>query len=427
MKKKLAILLAVLMAFSMVTPVFGTVAWPGNDPSTDYVYGGGDIIYADEPPPILSGIIPTGQLLDFTIDPLGLLSAAQGQVIDLTQRNNEVLFDTPVLRASNSSSVPVFLNVALAVTGLEGITAVTTIGDLGRGTNTNRNVMMWMRPNVDVHHTDSDAFVGYTHVIPFGATAVNALYLLEAVPHELYVYTPAPNLELAWRPEEDAEEQYGTAFSFGGMFNEAANWGAYADPGDPDNLPDPIPPTPLAIGVQAVFTMTEIPADGEDGAYIDGLEDLIDHAVDTPYGLLPPFETVGAGDDYVAPTMVAWSTIIATGVLIPYLPPAAGFFGGNAMAGNFGSATNFIQSNSIGDGINISMRFFADGQDIDSVWISNGGAWTQLPSAHYTLADNMLSIIGWFETAPGQWQIRIVLEDNTDGPAWPTAYVNFQP
>jgi hypothetical protein len=244
-KKKLAILLAFVMVFSMVTPVFATL------PGAGTIIGEGETVGLPDVDEVLGGLLPTNVNLNFTIDPFGLLDLTPGQVIDTTEAiTNTVAFDIePLFRAYNTSSVDVIMQVALSLTDAAagapvGLIPVAT--EVAVTANDDANALFWMQPQTEVMTTDDAAFVGADRVLPVpGTTAVNAMFRLDAVPHQLMVVDPvgagnSADFEIQRLPI-DPDALNGTAVMLGGIFNEDGDWDGNEE-----------------VRLRAVFTMHEI-------------------------------------------------------------------------------------------------------------------------------------------------------------------------
>lgn len=313
MKSKTAIILAFVLVFSMVTPIFAASL------ETGQIVGAGDVPETDIPEELLSGVVPTAGNFDFTIDPFGLLDLTLGDVFDPdASPTNAVAFDTDaktVLGAHSTSSVPTILTVAMAVTNTDGTTTangVTVVGTAGEVTgNTNNNVLFWMEPNRTNLKTPANEatanFVGAGEVIAFGThgAPVTAAFRFAPIPTQLHVVEVSPALELERRPTT-VDDRNGTAFSFGGVFNQTATW-----------------TDAVNVGIRVVFNLIEAP---------EGITSI----VFAESGGQPVANLIASGDNvleasapgFVGPTLVAKPVLIGvTPSETPPDPPAVGFWG----------------------------------------------------------------------------------------------------
>lgn len=245
MKKGLSILVTLTLIVSLLAPFSVGATLPGNENVT----GAGQVTTMGVAADILGGVLPTAANLNFVIDPMGLLAidgTGANAVVDTTFRNNVIDFTgADVLEAWNTSSFPVLLTVNLSVTAGNGAGAVLTEAALE---GTAANVLMWMEPSAAVLTEaldDLDDFVGLGRVIPYGTTVVPVNFILQEVEHDIVVDGPAnPQGVVPVRLEQsDDNDQYGTAFRFGGLINPDASW------------------TGTTVSVSANFTMVRASAD----------------------------------------------------------------------------------------------------------------------------------------------------------------------
>jgi len=280
MKKGITILLMLSLMLSLMAP-FAVSAneLPGQGTST----GTGTVISYQSHGDILGGVLPTGNNLNFVIDPEGLLALTAGDSVADAEGSNAVVFggsktDGDVLEAFSTSSVATVLTVALSLT-TAGSTAVATAAAVSA--DDEANVLMWAEPGADVVNTDGDTFEGSGEAIAYGATAgdTTVKFLLDAVEYEIKT-TGAANASTGIIPTEqvrkaDTPNKNGVALKFGGIIN-INDTDVWSEVGN--------------MSVQAVFTMTKATV----------AEIAAKSTVATaPYGWMANHA------DYVAPTTIA--------------------------------------------------------------------------------------------------------------------------
>lgn len=273
MKKRIAMLLALVMIFAMATPVFadpgvvdGQIIGAGQVPAT-----------ATIDPMLITATVPTTVDLGFTIDPFGLLELEEGQVFNDEPVTNGVTWVTgayPVLYADNSSGFPVLFTADLAVTNADGtaaptgVTPVATEGALSAATPTGgRNVLFWMEPGVGntsvIERTYAEQAIAFgTHAAP-----ARVGYRIEEVPHQMIVTSAGPPANIDWEPIADDPVPNGVFMRLNGIFNHTIGTG---------NV-DWNPTGGTNIGIRTVFRAQQI----HEGATIP----------EQPYFRLPGVET----------------------------------------------------------------------------------------------------------------------------------------
>lgn len=281
-KRILSVLLAVILAFSMITPAFATLPSPGE------VVGEGDIVGADVTDLDLSALVPTNANLNFSIDPYGLLDMTLDTVIDeLVPVTNEVVFDnTPILNVSSRSARDLLLTVDLAVTKAENVEVVLEEAALTADNNEDAAILFWVEPNIarmDGTDDTTDDFVGFGRVIPFGEyeedDEVVLSYRLPALPSRLRLTSVDP-IEL----EEElvyTDDWVAVAFSFGGVFNQNADDWADVD-----------------VAIEVTFTVEALHANAAALAYVPGV-----------FALLSAGTNVNGTDNVVNPTFINFPAI----------------------------------------------------------------------------------------------------------------------
>lgn len=282
MKKGLAIFLVLSLIASMMMPFSVSATWP----PTGYLTGEGHPATFQTHADVLGGVVPTSVILNFAIDPQGLLGLTVGDTIADAVPSNLIVFGNPevedddVVAAWNTSNVPVVFNVELSF-GTAGSTAVFTEADVTEGDTA--NVLMWVEPSAEVA-TEGDTFVGIGLVSPFGTagdtTGGDVRFLLEEVAYQYVVagavdaqgVVPTNRVRVA-----DTPNSHGTALRFSGIINLEACW---EDVG--------------RMTVSALFSMVE--------ACETAVAAAATPSATVPYGWLNTFTT--GGDTYVPPTLI---------------------------------------------------------------------------------------------------------------------------
>lgn len=383
-KRILAILLAFTLAFSMATTAFAD----GRDttPQVGDVVGTGTIAGAEVTYLPLSAIVPnSADMLDFVIDPLGLLDLPVGHVLpDLSPSTNAVSFDnSPIVGVFNTSSIDVLLSVDLSVAA-DGVRVVVDEDELQTtDDDTEASILFWVELNVDdiTDTTDvtTDDFVGFAQVIAFGVGGstdddVTLCFVLPGLPSEFRVTAvDSPTVYLS-ETLEYSDDFVGTAFKFGGVFNENANW------------------DDAEISIQAVFTVE---------AYYVGATGVVAHP--TIFGLLTAGTNVdGAGAVVVAPV---------------FIDRPAGFGGEVALTAGFIVGDGFVAELTM-DGLTprqwIIVPFYGGGLYIESMYYQ--AIWPMVDGTSFGYvpgSGNLYIELGGATTATGS-DILITMTDGTE-------------
>lgn len=272
MKKKIALFLAVVMAFSTMTSVLATL------PTQDV---GDEVILAHIPglttqAGLAEGAVDTAAAFYIVIDPLGLLDLDDDDEIPDDPITNVVAFsgggNAPVYFAENIGVADLLFTVELDVVVDHGVTAVLDPDDVVN--DYDLNVFFWMELNAsDAFISDANAHNAHSHVVPFGydSDGIVAVYHLPAVANTLRITgidatnTPAAITAEA-TPDDDPVVGNGTSFSLGGIFNQYAIWGDVADG---------------AVIINATWTLAALGADDVIGTnpYVPGVIGLLNHGV----------------------------------------------------------------------------------------------------------------------------------------------------
>lgn len=224
MKKRIALMLAVVMTFSMFTTAFATI--PDPIQSSEAIGEGTVQPAVALPPPELSAIAPTAANLHFIVDPFGVTTLNVNDNL-LEGARNDVLFSGgSTLGAVNKSSVPVVLTTNLHVSTAQNANVVYAGGDVVR--HDAPNIMFWLEPAsapISTIPALTAPIAGAGQVVPFTAVAGGAdvHFLLDALPHWPRVTATQPAIVVEWE-EVDGAEPTGVAFNIGGVFNHLANW-----------------------------------------------------------------------------------------------------------------------------------------------------------------------------------------------------------
>lgn len=242
MKKKLALLLAVVMAFSMVTPAFATgLPTPGDTIVDTHIP---NLTINDA---LLRGTASTAVNLYFVIDPLGLLTLSPTDSIPADPVTDAVAWvggTAPEISATNQSDVDVLFDVEISVNATGGVNAIT---DPTASREGGLDVIFWMELNAASDWLAAATHTAHAQVIPFGTAPVSVTYHFPAVPHETLVdsvnVATTPASIVASRQPVDPSASNGTSFSVQGRFNNLADWGAAT----------------ATVGIQATYTMRVLP------------------------------------------------------------------------------------------------------------------------------------------------------------------------
>lgn len=386
MKKKIALLLAAVMTFSMFTTAFASGLRVG-DPIT----GDGTVQERVQlPVPLLNAVGPTANNLNFLIDPFNIADLVIGDNV-LDGANNEIIFTGgSVLNAINNSSVPVVLSTVLTVTDHANVNVVQAGGDVVRGVG--NNIMFWLEPaSANITTTPvavtapSNAFDGAGQVVPFTTGGTHVHFLLDARAHapivqHLPVTSPGA---IAWEPV-DGSTPNGVEYNIGGVFNHLANWSAI-NAGD--------------VRISVTHTLNVV-ADNAAGIRLhDTIPSLVTHGTNITPGVnvapvnlvdLPNIPT-GGGDGHI------------------YVGTGRGFRPGvgiSAINNNYNTPRNFgafgditvIASTTLtvtaGDVQGTVIPFYFEGRRPDEMALFFTDALTPIPAANATITDQGVTLVG---------------------------------
>lgn len=347
MKKILAIALSAALILSATSVAFAV-------PGDGIVTGDGDTLYIDTD--VLDIVLPTASMLDFTIDPQGLLGLdAGGKKLSELQGSGEII---PVgqVNVINESSYDVTLGVTLKArhnSSSHAATAITFFNskaafDSANGTQAtedNNNVLLYTAVSSEfISDTNSTTFVGLSDGFIFNATGINGVdqnKLSFVLPEAEYLVTPdvSPGDYLLTLV---ADTGSGVAFKLGGYVNTNADWSKYAEGIN-------------TIGLDAVFTAAKTTTSDIASAK-------------------PERAAVGMTNGADAYAVVSDLEFFA----------APGFITG---PGTTATALPSAVASSKGDSTNIEIPFYADGKTTKSLTV--GGSFA-FPQAEYVLSGNKL-------------------------------------
>jgi hypothetical protein len=249
MKKIFAFLLSAALALSMTSVAF---AAPGD------VTGDGTTYYVDTT--LVDMELPTGALLDFTIDPQGLLDLdADGKKLSELHGSGDII-PAGQVNFVNQSTYPVTLGVTLKAKSdstYDSGTPITFFNDKTafasanstQATEDNNNVLLYAAvSSVDISDRSATQFVGLTDGFIFNAIGINnvgANKLSFVLPEAEHLITPQNTNPVTYAIDLIPGSGHGCAILLGGSVNTKADWSAYAAPSG------------NTIGVDAVFSFAK--------------------------------------------------------------------------------------------------------------------------------------------------------------------------
>lgn len=378
MKKILAIALSAALILS-ATSVSFAVAGDG------IVTGDGDTLYIDTD--VLNIVLPTANMLDFTIDPQGLLGLdTGGEKLSELQGSGEIIPKGQV-NVVNESSYDVTLGVTLKAKHNSSSSAATAItffnskaafdsANTTQATEDTNNVLLYAAVSSEyIFDKNSTTFIGLSDGFIFNATGINSV-------DQNKLSFVLPEAEYLVKPNDPSPGQYsvtlisdtgsGVAFKLGGYVNTNADWSKYADGTN-------------TIGLDAVFTAAKTTsADTVTAAKTDRAE----------VGML------GTADSYAVVSNLAFFA-------------APGFITG---PGTTAVALPAAVTSSKSDPSNIEIDFYADGLSIQKIGLA--GINFTLPTAEYTLSGNKLIIkkdtgFTFASTSTGAKNMVLTLSDSS--------------
>jgi hypothetical protein len=247
MKKFLVFLLIAALVLSTSSVAF---AAPGD------VTGEGETIYVDADKVDME--LPTGALLDFTLDPQGLLGLDEdGKKLSELSGSGDII-PAGQVNFVNQSSFPVTLGVTLKAkhdSTSDASTAITFFANKDAFTSANstqatedaNNVLLYAAvSSVDISNRTTTNFNGLGEGFIFNATGINSVaanklsFVLPAAEYTIKPKNPGPGYDI----DLIAGSGHGGAIKIGGSINTKADWSSYADKTN-------------TVGVDAVFSFAE--------------------------------------------------------------------------------------------------------------------------------------------------------------------------
>jgi hypothetical protein len=381
-KKLFSIILALALVFSVSTGVFAAT---GPDTGTGTVTGEGDTVALDTE--IYSVVLPTGNLLNFTLDPLGLLGLADGSSAGLdTLTGGQIASDT-IAGVLNKSSVAIDLKIGLVITG-----DVTATDTASVGADTANNVAIYVRPsktNVTDTLLPTLKKVGTAVTGATLAEGADGAFQLNKTGYELNFLLGkakylAKNTGGVYTYEYDtaAANGNGTAITIEGRVNSNADWSEFVD-------------GTKSVGLAAVFSYTE--ADSAVNTALAG-PDLKDSAT-SPAPILGLKAAAGSTVTVPTPTYGFVANTFTTNVSNTQFMEGGSTYAGQA---DFAYST-------VGAGTIIGFAF--DTTDLATVYFGSGGAFYDVTTTFTKEAGGLKLASSWDTTAAGAYEIYIELQN----------------
>jgi hypothetical protein len=257
----------------------------GSETGNDTVTGDGETKYINLE--IYEVTLPTGDLLNFTLDPQGLYAIASGETKDLAALGGGAIFSNGTAAAINNSSVDVKLSIELTGTGNATFIAYDDTDEKTKDKvegDTANNILLYAVPSAVDISTEATEYVasGSGFVIEDSASSLE--FILGAAAYEIEnnadVYTATPKEGTG----------HGTAIQLGGYVNSKADWSDYVEGGS------------KSVGVQAVFSYEKATVPVPEEADIYGLITELEGAALTLVPAVVPVGFVG-GDSLTEITL----------------------------------------------------------------------------------------------------------------------------
>jgi hypothetical protein len=270
-KKQLALIIALTLIFSFSAPVFATDYDSPTD--TGEITGEGDTKYIDLE--IFSVTLSTGAILDFTLDPQGLLAIEDGATVDLGDLNGGTI--QPVggpARAINNSAVDITLSMTIKGTGDATFVPfnnddATTIGNVKA--DTGNNVLLYAAPSsVDIINSMT-AYSAAEKGFVITETDSELKFLLKAADYEI------KNDNGVYTAKAKDDTGHGTAIQLGGYVNSTADWSDFAG----------VTPT-KTVGISVIFEYAKAASTESADAGIAGIPGLFSTTAVPSLTLTPP-------------------------------------------------------------------------------------------------------------------------------------------
>lgn len=217
-KKRIVALMAAATMLLNVTPVLAA------DATGQATASGSGTVNAYDDTPIYVVTLPTGNVLDFTVDPYGLLDLASGASVSIDQLTNTgaiVAASGAAAIIKNMSSVPV--TVTLNMTAQQSGSTITFMkkgSEVVTGDATN----MFLAIIPSAEKADSAAtYKAASYAIPITDTASEAKFKLDKAAYQVVNNNGSFSMEIV----SGASNFDATAFKVGGVVNPAGDWSKF--------------------------------------------------------------------------------------------------------------------------------------------------------------------------------------------------------
>ena len=217
-KKRIVALMAAATMLLNVTPVLAA------DATGQATASGSGTVNAYDDTPIYVVTLPTGNVLDFTVDPYGLLDLASGASVSMDQLANTgaiVAASGAAAIIKNMSSVPV--TVTLNMTAQQSGSTITFMkkgSEVVTGDATN----MFLAIIPSAEKADSAAtYKAASYAIPITDTASEAKFKLDKAAYQVVNNNGSFSMEIV----SGASNFDATAFKVGGVVNPAGDWSKF--------------------------------------------------------------------------------------------------------------------------------------------------------------------------------------------------------
>ncbi|MDR1204441.1 MAG: hypothetical protein LBL26_03030 [Peptococcaceae bacterium] len=270
MRKQLTWIMALMLIFALNTSVFAAV---GEDEGEDTVTGDGTTEYIDLE--IYSVVLPTGKLLDFTLDPQGLLAIGLNEKATLDElKGGTIVPANGAVKAINNSAVDIALSIELTGTGEDvtfieyGDDAETTIANVEA--DDGNNVLLYAAPSaVNIVSTETQySAAGKGYIITDDPSTLQ--FVLKAAEYEI------ENNDGVYTADAIDNTGSGTAIQLGGYVNTKADWNDYVKELEPSE-----------VGISVVFSYRKATDDESKDTGVTGIPGLLS-STDVPALTLTP-------------------------------------------------------------------------------------------------------------------------------------------
>ena len=268
-----------LIYFVVVVTVSSGGGSSTGDPTGNSTVGGdGDAEYINTR--IFSVTLPTGKLLDFTLDPQGLLKIQDGQSVKFEDLGGGAIVSTGDAKVINNSSLPVTVDIDLTGVG-SGATWIPFTDDTEKtieavNNGTGRNILLYAVPASANIGSSSADYVAADRGFIIGTSVSTLRFVLGSAQYQV------TNTGGTLTSGIVANTSKGTAIQLGGLVNDKANWEDFAGA------------TPSqTLSITAVFKYAEATSQEVTSAAtpVGGILGMISPAVTNSIELAPPLTT----------------------------------------------------------------------------------------------------------------------------------------